>query len=268
MCRLFLIEGVVTFAVAIISAFLLPDSPLTTRWLTEEERILADARIKRDTVGLAENKGPIAGMKQAFGDPLLYLYTFMQNMHLSSCSFNNFFPSVVGALGYSRTITLVMTCPPCLFSGMVMYAVGVSSGKFNERTWHITISMAVAMVGFIISCVTMNVAARYLATFLFAAGAYAVNSVILGWISASLGQTQEKKAISLGFVNTCSMASFIYSPYLYPKSDGPKYLIGMSANTAFAFMTIVAAWALRVWLQQKNKKIRKSNDESRLFYAY
>jgi hypothetical protein len=219
-------------------------------------------------VGLTESQGAKSGLKQAFGDPLLYLYTLMQNMHLSACSFNNFFPTVIGSLGYSRTITLVLTCPPCLFSGMVMYAVGLSSGKFNERTWHITISMSVAMAGYIISCVTMNVAARYVSTFLFAAGAYAVNSVILGWITASLGQTPEKKAVSLGFVNTCSMASFIYTPYLYPKSDGPRYLIGMSANTGFAFMTIAAAWSLRIWLKQRNKQIRKSNDEARVLYAY
>jgi hypothetical protein len=66
--RLFKIEGVVTFAVAVVAVYLLPDSPLTTRWLAPEERALAFERIARDTVGLAPNNGAIAGFKQAFGD--------------------------------------------------------------------------------------------------------------------------------------------------------------------------------------------------------
>lgn len=104
----------------------------------------------------------------------------MQNMHLSACSFNNFFPTVVGSLGFDSTITLVLTCPPYLVSAVVGVAVGWSSGKLNERTWHITGSMGAALVGFIISCATLDTAARYIACFLFASGAYAVNSCIIG----------------------------------------------------------------------------------------
>ncbi|KAH8587879.1 major facilitator superfamily domain-containing protein [Bisporella sp. PMI_857] len=264
---LFIIEGIVTFAVALTAFFLLPDHPINTKWLTEEERILADERIKRDTVGLAPNKGTKAGFMQAVRDPRLYLLCFMQNMHLSACSFNNFFPTVVGSLGFDRTITLVLTCPPYLVSGFVGYLVGYTSGKYNERTWHITISMGAAMVGFIISCITLNTAARYISCFLFASGAYAVNSVILGWVSATLGQTTEKKAVSLSIVNVVANASYIYTAYLYPKSDGPKYLVAMGANSGFAFATIASAWVFRIWLMSANRKLKRSGDTG-VFYAY
>jgi MFS family permease len=85
---LFLIEGVVTIGVAFFCAFLLPDEPLTTKWLTPEERQLAHDRIQRDTVGLESSKGAMAGFMQAIRDPRLYVLVFMQNMHLSATSFN------------------------------------------------------------------------------------------------------------------------------------------------------------------------------------
>jgi MFS family permease len=85
---LFIIEGVVTVGIAVICIFILPDTPLTTRWLTEEQRQLAHDRIERDTVGLKESKGAKAGFMQALRDPRLYLLVFMQNMHLSATSFN------------------------------------------------------------------------------------------------------------------------------------------------------------------------------------
>jgi hypothetical protein len=192
----------------------------------------------------------------------------------------------VKSLGFSTTITLVLTAPPSLVAGVVGICVGISSGKFNDRTWHITIMMSIAVVGFAISAITLNTPARYISCFLFASGmssslptnqrpivianpplgVYSVNSVILGWVSGTLGQTTEKKAISLSIVNVASMASFIYTPYLYPKSDGPKYVIAMSSNASFAAATIVAAWALRIWLQQTNK--RMSRNGASAFYAY
>jgi hypothetical protein len=174
-------------------------------------------------------------------------------------------------LGFDTIITLVLTCPPSLIAGVVGICVGISSGRYNERTWHITIMMGIALVGFIISAVTLNVAARYISCFLFASGVYAVNSVILGWVSATLGQTPEKKAVSFSIINVFSMASFIYTPYLYPKSDGPKYVTAMSANACFAFATIVSAWALRTWLMVQNKRLKKEAERegtSGVFYAY
>jgi hypothetical protein len=265
---LFIIEGVTTFGVAIIGMLMLPDFPLTTQWLTPEERQMAHDRILRDTVGVEKSKGARAGFKQAIRDPRLYLLCFMQNMHLSACSFNNFFPTVVGSLGFNRTITLALTCPPYLVSGFVGIVVGLSSGRFNERTWHITACMGTALAGFIISCASMNVAARYLSCFLFASGAYAVNSVILGWVSATLGQTPEKKGVSLSIVNTIANASYIYTAYLYPKSDGPKYLTAMASNAGFAFATIASAWALRGWLQRANAKLRQETPGENVVYAF
>jgi hypothetical protein len=194
-------------------------------------------------------------------------------------------------LGFSTTITLVLTAPPSLVAGAVGICIGISSGKFNDRTWHITVMMGIAVVGFVISATTLNTAARYISCFLFASGSslpsyfprinfrckssiltyaatgvYSVNSVILGWVSGTLGQTTEKKAVSLSIVNVVSMASFIYTPYLYPASDGPKYVIAMSSNAAFAGASIAAAWALRVWLQATNRRLKR--DGVNVFYAY
>ncbi|KAF5596050.1 vitamin H transporter [Fusarium subglutinans] len=216
----------------------------------------------------AESKGARAGFFQAIRDPRLWLFCFIQNMHLSACSFNNFFPTVVGSLGFNSTITLVLTCPPYLVSGFFGYLAGWSSGRFNERTWHITACMGMALVGYIISCVTLNTPARYIACFLFASGAYAVNSMILGWVSATLGSTAEKKSVSLSIVNVIANASYIYTAYLYPKSDGPRYLIGMASNAGFATMCIATVWAMKIWLVKTNKKLDREGNTCATRYAY
>lgn len=193
----------------------------------------------------------------------------MQNLHISACSFNNFFPTIVDSLGFeSSTIALVLTAPPYFVSGFLGIPFAWSSGRFNERTWHITAGLSLAIVGFAITCGTMNTAARYTSTFLYATGAYGVGSVILGWVSASLSQTPEKKAVAYSLVNVTANAAYIYCAYLWPESDGPRYLTGFASMCAFAFYSIACAWAMRFWLMALNKKMREEQDDNQVAYAY
>ena len=266
---LFIIEGVVTFGVAVLGMFLLCDDPAETQWLTEEERALAVARIKRDTVESRGRATVWAGFSQACSDPKLWLFVLMQNLHISACSFNNFFPTIVNSLGFDSKITaLLLTAPPYFVSGLLGIPFAWSSGKFNERTWHITAGLGLAVIGFVMSCASMNTAVRYTSTFLYATGAYSVGSVILGWVSATLSQTPEKKSVSYGIVNSFANLAYVYCAYLWPKSDSPRYLTGFASMVAFATASIICAWVMRFWLKATNKKIKRNENEHQVFYAY
>lgn len=70
----------------------------------------------------------------------------------------------------------------------------------------------------------------------FAIGTYAVNSIILGWVAATCSQTKEKKASSLALVNCIANASFVWTPYLWPDYDAPRYTI-VSYSEAFSEWT-------------------------------
>jgi sugar phosphate permease len=169
---LFIILGVVTFGIAIIALWALPDHPLTTRWLKPEEQQLAHSRMERDTVGLEESKGAWVGLKQAAKDSKLWFLTLLQLLHLCACGFNSFFPTVVKTLGYSTTVTLVITCPPYLCAGAFSVALAWSSGRRNEKSWHIVAGMVVALIGFIMAAASLNTGVRFVSLFLFATGAY------------------------------------------------------------------------------------------------
>lgn len=75
---LFVLQGIVTFVVAVMGAFILPDFPLTTKWLSPEQRKLAHERIERDTVDLQEKGTTWQGLTQALKDYRVWLFCFMQ----------------------------------------------------------------------------------------------------------------------------------------------------------------------------------------------
>lgn len=137
---------------------------------------------------------------------------------------------VVETLGFNRTIGLVLTCPPYLIAGIISIYWSWQSGKYNERTWHITTAKALAVTGFVLGCATLNTGAKYFAMVVFSVGTYAVNSIVLGWVASTCGQTKQKKASSLAIVNTIANVSFIWTPYLWPDSDAPRYTIAMSSS--------------------------------------
>lgn len=67
---LFIVEGAITGFIAILGFWLLPNTPLNTRWLSPEERELAHGRMERDKIGdaHAEDASAWEGLKQAASD--------------------------------------------------------------------------------------------------------------------------------------------------------------------------------------------------------
>ncbi|KAK1545156.1 hypothetical protein CPAR01_02658 [Colletotrichum paranaense] len=265
---LFILQGIISFIVSVSSAFLLPDQPLDTRWLSEEERKLAQSRVAADTVQLQANTSTWAGLSEAIRDPRLWVLVTMQHLHLSASGYKNFFPTIVETLGFGRNVTLALTCPPYIISGIATISWAASSGHFNERVWHITIAKAVAVFGFVLACSTLNVGARYFAMCTFASGVYACNSIILGWVSSTCGQTREKKAVSLALVNTIATIGSIYTPYLWPESDAPRYTTAMLSSAAFSVAAAVMAWILRWMLMNENRRLLRTGNHATLLFSY
>lgn len=96
-----------------MSAFVLPDYPQTTRWLSDEERAFASWRLLADINEMDDGKSTTVwqGLKLALKDYRLYLFILLAHMSLLSQTFQYFFPSIVQTLGYDPLITLLLTVP-------------------------------------------------------------------------------------------------------------------------------------------------------------
>ncbi|EMR70335.1 putative mfs transporter protein [Eutypa lata UCREL1] len=150
---LFIVEGAITALVAFVGFWVLPNTPLTTNWLKPEERQLAHERMERDKIGDSLSEASAwEGLKQAASDKRTWLFCLMQNFHLSACSFNSFFPTVVKTLGFNTTITLVMTCPPFLFAGAAgifcdSVIIGWASSTLSQTKEKKAVVLAMTNVG-------------------------------------------------------------------------------------------------------------------------
>ncbi|KAI1353541.1 major facilitator superfamily domain-containing protein [Xylaria sp. FL0043] len=255
---LFIIEGVITIGVAIIAVPILPNFPRTTKWLTEEEKALAIWRLEED-VGeddWAEGEQSMwHGAKLAFTDVKTYVLLFLLVGIVSCGGVTNFLPAVVKTLGYNSVNTLLLTSPPYVLCVITSSLNAWHADRTGERFWHITLSLCVALAGFIIAAATTSVGPRYFAIIIMVPGIYGAFVVSLAWISNTMPRPPAKRAAALSFINAVSNATSIYASYLYQDWMAPRYVIAFSVNSGTAVLGIVSALILRIILVRLNKKL-------------
>jgi len=129
-------------------------------------------RIENENAGIPDEDPESLwwGLKQALIDPKLYMYVatlvlrleplltheyrfiVLQMALITAQSFNNFFPSIVGTLGYNSTNTLLLTSPPYFFAFIVSLAISFHAAHKGERGWHIAVPMVFGLLGNLLVC--------------------------------------------------------------------------------------------------------------------
>ncbi|KAG6037834.1 hypothetical protein E4U41_004703 [Claviceps citrina] len=115
----FAIEGIVTILVGFLALFLLTVGPQKARWLSEEEKALAKARVKSERVGQAVVLDKIDTTKLMRGiiSPVTMSNSFvflLNNITVQSFAF--FLPSIVKTIWGKETVVRqqLLTAPPYL----------------------------------------------------------------------------------------------------------------------------------------------------------
>ncbi|GJN87585.1 hypothetical protein Rhopal_000540-T1 [Rhodotorula paludigena] len=240
---LFIIEGAITGFFAICALFTLPDYPATTKWLTLRQRAIAVYRMEKD-----------AGAKDEDSNSMVH------NLKLALSDYR-FFPTVVQTFGYSKIITLVLTAPPYLMTTVLSLIISRTSDRKPERCLHLAVPLGVGLIGFIIAASTLNTAARYVSLFFMLGGIFGSYNVALAWISSSFPRPRGKRAMAYAIINSLGNIAQIWSPYLYPKSDGPKYSTAFITNSVMTAVSITFCFILRYFLKRANTQMDREEAE-------
>lgn len=70
---------------------------------------------------------------------------------------------------------------------------------------------------------------------------------------------QKKRAIGLAINNSLGNLSLVWTPYLYPESDGPRYVTAWSVNLALGAIVVGSSFVLHFLLKKDNKKMDEAD---------
>ncbi|KAJ9606410.1 hypothetical protein H2200_009371 [Cladophialophora chaetospira] len=269
---IFILEGLLTVAVAFLAYFLLYDFPDTATFLTTEERAWVVHRLKYQ--GSKKSGRAIAEsdhfewkfVRKALTDWQLYLSLLMYwGIVCPLYGISLFLPTIIKELGYTSSTAQLLTVPIYITAAILAIVVGYLSDratKHGASRWpYIFVPMCAILVGFVIA-ISGSAAGDipgvvYAGVFIAVCGIYPAFPGNVTWIANNLAGSYKRSAgmalqIGLGNLGGAMASNF------YRSVDAPKYLLGHGLEIMFVVLGLGAVITLRISYAAINKKRERS----------
>ncbi|KAI1843180.1 hypothetical protein JX266_010707 [Neoarthrinium moseri] len=261
---LFIIEGLMTIAVALVAMAFLPNYPATTKWLTEEEKTIAQARLLKDMgaedATEEEDTSLMRGLSAAVKDYRVWIFACMQMATTASISYSHFFPTLIKELGFSdNLLVLLLTSPPYLLA--FFWSIGFSwhADRSQKRSPHASISMSTAIMATIVLIAVPYKYqwVRYAFTFPLTAGIFGVYSTTYAWLSSTIVMPRTKRAAAIGLANLCANVASLYGNYFWLDEYEPTFQVSWGILLAFQVLGLGCILSLRFLLKRSNRQFEE-----------
>ncbi|KAG6850659.1 hypothetical protein H0H93_010387 [Arthromyces matolae] len=219
--KIFLIEGIITTGFGLLCFFILPTDPLSARFLNDQERLLAMARIDGQQTIKTQGRRERTTLKLVFRSLSAHVRTILATivyimLNISFQGLSLFMPTVVATLGnYTVVESQLRTVPPYAVAAVWSVLISYLSYRMRHRSAIIFVCGMLMISGYAISVGTRNSHARwvlqplegyitntltrYAACFLTLAGASPGGPLVLAW-AADNAAPDTVKAVTTAIV--------------------------------------------------------------------
>ncbi|PWY98225.1 MFS general substrate transporter [Testicularia cyperi] len=258
--QIFLIEGIITIGIAVIGYFLMTDSIRTARFLTEEEKEIAENRLKAEMVGqphLVDKakrnmlfKGILSPTSLACALMFLFDNIVVQGIAV-------FLPTIVRGLYPAPRYTVIrqqlLTVPPNVAGAFAVLIIAYSASKFRVRSVLVFISALFMLTGYAMFLGSTNLNVRYAAAFVTCMGAFAQGALLPAWAAANTNNDTER-AGAIGSVVMAGNLGGLISTWTYLPKDAPNYVPGNALNVAGGSAIAIISVLLVLWQRWENRQ--------------
>jgi MFS family permease len=261
---LFLVEGFPSVLVAVVAWHVVPDGPGKAKFLTKREKKVARLRLRREK----NPKGDTAtagGLKwrevlETLKDPKSYLTAvmfFCTNMAYSSMPV--FLPTIIRDMGHSPLASQALSAPPYLVSFVVVIFSAWLSDRLQNRSFFICFYALLSAFGYASAAICgyfdLGIWWRYAAIYPAAIGFFSVVTIIITW-TINNQESESKQGAGFAILQVIGQCGPLVGTRLYPDTDAPMYVRGMSICAAAMVLVAVLAIVLRLYLLRKIRAAR------------
>ncbi|KAG9231111.1 MFS nicotinic acid transporter-like protein [Amylocarpus encephaloides] len=236
---IFIIEGLATVVVGIMSFWFVHDFPDAATFLTEQDRARVIRRLKLDNQSSAEHEEfKMAYFWAAITDWKMYLGMFIyMGADMPLYGFSLFLPSIIKSMGYSNTTTIqLLSVPPYACAAVLTIFIGFYADRTGRRGLCNMLVPPLGVVGFGMLLASQNPQVKYAGTFLGALGIYPCISNTISWVSNNI-EGVYKRGIVLGFVIGWGNINGVVSSNIFFKT--PQYVVGHATIMAYMLVCLV-----------------------------
>lgn len=263
---MFIFFGVFTVLFGLLLYFILPDSPISARWLNERERLIAVERLRTNQTGIKNNHHKWPQVKEALTDPKVWMLVagvFIHNMTNSLQT--NFTGLIIKGFGYSTYEAVLLSIPSAaIFAFTVLLVSSFLSSRYGDGKRIFAIILC--YIPGIISCailyaspLTASTKALHLFAVFFIGTVAASAGVIYSLLASNIaGYTKKTVSGAMFFASYC--VANIVSPQTFIATEAPRYTTGISVSLACFCANIVLFAGLYVVYTRANRKRREAGE--------
>lgn len=258
---IFILEGVFTSCVGIISFFLLPQSPAHARFLSVEEKSYIASVLEGDGSTSKDEMADSFSWREvgeAFTLPqvwLLALAAFFGGATIFALAY--FTPSIVQGLGYTVMRTQLMTVPPFAVSFIVSLAVSYVSDRYHCRGAISIFCAILCIIGFSLFFASENHHVQYASLFFSISGTYNASPAIFTW-NANNTAPHTRRATAIALITIVANAGGILATWLLGVlSPAPRYFLATKVLLSFSVLMMVAFILNAIFLWDQNRRKAK-----------
>ncbi|KAG0267907.1 hypothetical protein DFQ27_007984 [Actinomortierella ambigua] len=275
---LFLIEGVATVLVGVLSFFVLPEGPTTTKgylrfggYMTERQEQIAITRLIRDDPAKAEGGKkvvPKTDVISALTSPrvwpniLIGFFGLMPSAPLSA-----FAPLMIKAFGFDALTSNLMAIPGHMMGLIVMSIVSYSSDRFKERAFHGAAASTYYGICVLVLATLPADASKYslyVALIFTMGGLTCWHPVNAAWISENTAPVGKRTIALAMYIMGVNLAA-IPGANIFRAQWAPRFIPGMwvlfGSLTFTVFLFIFQRFHLD-WHNKRREKITKDWTEA------
>lgn len=253
---LFIIFGLVTFVWGLVLLFFLPDSPLTARFLTKDERAYAHRRPQQKTHSFQTKEWKRGQFVEALIDPktwLLCIYTFCTS--LPNGGYTSFNGIIIQGFGFDTFTTLLLGMPGSAFGLAFVLISTFLAHKFKySRCLVCAGNQIIALVAAVmVYKVPLDQKwTRLGGMWLFPAYAagFPLTLSIIG--SDIAGYTKKTTVLAILFIGYC--AGNIAGPQLFLAKEAPRYETAFESIMICVIIAAICMIVLRQYMAWDNKR--------------
>jgi len=264
---IFIIEGLLSIAVAIPAKFLLADWPEQARFLSRKEKNALQLRNSQDVgVGARMDRLDSTAWRRILTDWKVSVGALMYTgVTTSGYATALFVPTIVNSLGYSGVESQVHSIPIWIVAAVVTFATSILTDRLRHRYAFIMFGVAFASIGYIILLcqgplakphhpqIGLSVRVRYMAVFFVCTGTYISQPVAIVWLANNLSGHYKRAiglAVQVGFGNIGG----IIASNIFQTNQSPHFYVGYSVSLGMLLFGGIMATVLAVGLTMENKK--------------
>ncbi|EQB44666.1 major facilitator superfamily transporter [Colletotrichum gloeosporioides Cg-14] len=250
---IFLFCGLLTVSYSFVVLILMPDSPISAKYLTEREKVIAVERLRANQMGMQSGHWRWDHVLETFMDLKTWCwFVLIIAISIASGGISTFGNLIVKSFGYDSFTTILFNIPFGAIQIIAIMGSGWLATKIKRKGVVISMLSIPPAIG---SILMLTVPRHEKGVLLF--GYYlvsilaAITPIIFTWqVQNTAGDTKKKTTSAVVFIGMC--VGNIIGPLLYSVDDAPLYRPGLISNLVIL---------IPIYLKFLNSKHAKRREE-------